>query len=363
MSKYSYSIVFFTISLSLLLSSRFTTNVFEVKDYNGHTVPLDSLDNYLDQKMSDYNIPGLSIAILNGGEAVYHRTLGYANLEEQIPVTENTIFEAASISKSVFAFFVMKYVEEGKLDLDRPLFEYLAYPDIAYDERYKKITARMVLSHRSGLPNWRENEEDEILKIKFDPGTDYEYSGEGFQYLAMVLRAIGKTDWKGLEASFQNKVANPLELEHTVFIQTPYTRSNKAEPYDDNGNWIDWKNNYWYMKDDGNFNSAASLHTEPLDFSKWMNAVMNKELLTEESYSEILKHHSEIPNSGIDLYYTLGFVNLDEPYENVYVHTGSNDGFTCYYLMDLEKKWGYVLFTNSESGETLGNNLFDYLGI
>jgi CubicO group peptidase (beta-lactamase class C family) len=106
----------------------------------------------------------------------------------------------------------------------------------------------MVLSHRSGFPNWRENEEDKKLKIKFDPGTDYEYSGEGYQYLARVLRNIEGNSWEDLEASFQYKIAKPLGLEHTAFIQTPYTRTNRAEPYDDNGNWIDWQNNYWYKK-------------------------------------------------------------------------------------------------------------------
>ena len=139
----------------------------------------------------------------------------------------------------IFAFFVMKYVEEGRLDLDKPLYEYLPYPDIAYDDRYKKITARMVLSHRSGFPNWRENEKDKKLKIKFEPGTDYEYSGEGYQYLALVLKHIEKTDWNGLKASFQKKVVEPLNMKQTVFIQTPYTKEHKAEPYDKNRKWID----------------------------------------------------------------------------------------------------------------------------
>src|SRR5688500_20332793 len=118
--------------------------------------------------MKALNIPGLSIAFIEDGKVWHHKTMGYGNVEKKLPVTDKTIFEGASISKSIFAFFVMTYVEEGKLDLDRPLFEYLPYPDIAHDERYKKITARMILSHRSGFPNWREHESDKKLKIKFD---------------------------------------------------------------------------------------------------------------------------------------------------------------------------------------------------
>ena len=105
--------------------------------------------------MEKLKVPGLSVAVINDGKVVHQKTMGYTNVEEKLPITAETIFEGASLSKSVFAFFVMTYVEEGKLSLDKPLFEYLPYADIEYDDRYKKITARMVLSHRSGFPNWR----------------------------------------------------------------------------------------------------------------------------------------------------------------------------------------------------------------
>nr|WKN35700.1 serine hydrolase [Tunicatimonas sp. TK19036] len=323
----------------------------------------DTLTSFLETRMKELNIPGLAIALIENGEVSYHQTFGYANREEEQPVTEQTIFEAASISKSVFAFFVMTYVEEGALDLDKPLYNYLPYEDIAYDDRYKKITARMVLSHRSGFPNWRENEQNKTLKIKFEPGSDYLYSGEGYQYLAMVLKHIEGTDWIGLEAAFQKRVAQPLGLEHTVFIQTPYTQKHKAEPYDENGQWIDWEHSYWYQKNKDKLIAAASLHTEPLDFATWMIAVMNQKLLSPESYNELFKRHSKVTTTpdGLELYYTLGFMTPGEPYQNAFMHGGNNDGFTCWYIMDTENNWGFVLFTNSEYGEQLGNELLVYL--
>ncbi|CAM4356525.1 serine hydrolase domain-containing protein [Gillisia limnaea] len=348
----------------LVLVISFTSCHSQKKIINlaGFDVKTDSINTFLKSRMDSLNIPGLSIAVINDSKVVYHETFGFANLEKKIPITEKTIFEGASISKSVFAFFVMKFVEEGKLDLDKPLFEYLPYEDIAYDDRYKKITARMVLSHRSGFPNWRENEEDKKLKIKFEPDTDYEYSGEGYQYLAMVLKQIEDTDWNGLEMLFQKKVAKPLKLEHTVFIPTSYTNEHKAEPYNNQCEWIDLKNNYWYKKDKGVFVSSSSIHSEPIDFSKWMIGVMNKEILSKESYNELFKHRSTISTSstGINVYYTLGYITADKPYNSTYFHGGSNDGFTCYYLMDISKKWGYVLFTNSENGERLGNEVWNY---
>lgn len=348
----------------LILTISFTNchSQKEIKNLAGFDVSTDSINAFLKSRMDSLNIPGLSIAVINESKVVYHQTFGYANLEKKLPITTKTIFEGASMSKSIFAFFVMKFVEEGKLDLDKPLHEYLPYQDIAYDERYKKITARMVLSHRSGFPNWRENEDDKKLKIKFEPGTDYEYSGEGYQYLAMVLKHIESTDWNGLEAIFQEKIAKPLKMEHTVFIPTSYIKKHKAEPYNNQREWIDLQKDYWYKKEKGKFVAPSSIHSEPLDFSKWMIGVMNNKLLSKNSYSELLKHHSKISTSstGINVYYALGFLTADKVYSNTYFHSGNNAGFTCSYLMDTKKDWGYVLFTNSEYGEKLGDEVWNY---
>lgn len=358
MSKFGSHLI--CILFPIIVFTNYTSkSVDGIKNYKGSSISMDTLDNYLKSRMQKLNIPGLAIALINDGKVVYHRTMGYANVEERLKVTDKTIFEGASLSKSVFAFFAMTYVEEGKLDLDKPLYQYLPYPDIEYDERYKKITARMVLSHRSGFPNWREDEEDKKLKLKFEPGADFLYSGEGYQYLAMVLKHIEGTDWPGLEAAFQNKIAKPLGMEHTVFIQTSYTQAHKAEPYDENGKWIDWRNDYWHKKGKDVFGAAYSIHSEPIDFSKWMIALMNQTLLSADSYKELFKRHSKLDNPTINVHYTLGFYKIND----VLAHAGDNTGFTCFYALDTEKDWGYILFTNSKFGQTLGNELLDYMQV
>lgn len=328
-----------------------------IQNYFGTDLSTANLDTFIEAKSDSLNIPGISFALINDGKVIYHKTGGFSDLENEKPVTNQTIFEGASISKSVFAFFVMTYVEEGKLDLDKPLYEYLPYPDIEDDERYKKITARMVLSHRSGFPNWRFEEMDGRLKIYFEPGTDYKYSGEGYQYLAKVLAGIENTDSEGLEAAFQKRIAEPLGLDHTSFHQNSFTTENKAKPYDENSQPM------MPPMDDGEFGAAYSIHTEAVDFSKWMMAVMNNELLDEESYTELFKRHSSVPNNGPDVYYTLGFMTPELPdiETNIYMHYGNNEGFTCMYLLDAEKDWGFVVFTNSEYGQMLGNEIADFL--
>ena len=101
----------------------------KVNSYFGIKIATSTLEDYIQTRMDELNIPGLSIAIINGGEVVYRETFGYADVEEGSPVTNETIFEGASLSKPVFAFFVMTFVEEGTLDLDRPLYKYYPYPD------------------------------------------------------------------------------------------------------------------------------------------------------------------------------------------------------------------------------------------
>ena len=167
-------------------STQESDKLIKISRLIGFKVSSKKLDEFVESKIRELNIPGISLAVINDGKVIYHKTVGFANLQGNLAVNSNTIFEGASISKPVFAYFVMTFVDDGLLELDTPLYKYLPYPDIAHDERYKKITARMVLSHRTGFPNWREDEEDKRLRLKFDPGTEYYYSGEGYQYLAKV---------------------------------------------------------------------------------------------------------------------------------------------------------------------------------
>lgn len=357
--KLKNHIFYLLIPLGIILNSCSSKDTID--SYIGFDIPKDSIDNYLNREMERFDISGMSIAFINDGKVVYHKTMGFSNKQEQLPVTYKTIFEAASLSKPLFAYFVMKYVEEGKLDLDKPLFQYLPYPDIEDDERYKKITARMILSHRSGFPNWRSDYKENKLFIKFEPGTAYSYSGEGYQYLAKVLKHIENKDWNGLELKFQEKVAQPIGMEHTVFIQDTYAKENKAEPYDENGKWIDKENDPDRLLRT-KFIAAGSVHSESIDFSKFLITLINKEGLKKETYKEMFKPHSLFEEQDyFNVYYTLGFIKPDIPFTNFYVGAGNNYGFTSYFTIDTEKKWGFVLFTNSEYGEKLGQNLSYYL--
>jgi CubicO group peptidase (beta-lactamase class C family) len=126
--------------------------------------------------MKQGGVPGMSIALIRDGKTVWLRGFGVKDKKTGEPVETDTVFEAASLSKPVFTYGVLKLVDQGKLNLDTPLSSYLPKPYVP-DERAGEITARLVLSHRTGFPNWRGS--DGLLPIYFSPGERFSYSGEG----------------------------------------------------------------------------------------------------------------------------------------------------------------------------------------
>jgi CubicO group peptidase (beta-lactamase class C family) len=128
--------------------------------------------------MAEGTVPGLSIAVIQHSQIVWRRGFGVRDAVSKEPVDDATVFEAQSMSKPVFAYAVMNLYEQGVIELDTPLTKYTSERLVTGDPRLDLITARRVLSHTSGLPNWRSKEDP--LRINFTPGEKYSYSGEGY---------------------------------------------------------------------------------------------------------------------------------------------------------------------------------------
>lgn len=173
--------------------------------------PGGDIGSRIQRMMDGAGIPGMSVAILNGGRVTFSGNFGVADSSDAKPVSDDTVFFAASLSKPLFAYAVLRLAERGVIDLDEPLYLYLPNPRLSHDQRYRRITARMVLSHTSGLPNWSDGGK---LELSFDPGSDWQYSGEGFIYLQRVVeRLVGKD----LDSIMQAEVFRPLGMEHSSF--------------------------------------------------------------------------------------------------------------------------------------------------
>ena len=151
------------------------------------------LEKQVPNLMEEAMVPGLSIAIVQDAKLRWGRGFGVKDSESKKPVDNETVFEAASMSKPVFAYAVMKSCEKGVMDLDTPLTKYTSERFLEGDPRLERITARHVLSHTSGFQNWRS--EEKPLKIHFAPGEKFLYSGEGYSYLqSVVAHVTGSTD-------------------------------------------------------------------------------------------------------------------------------------------------------------------------
>jgi CubicO group peptidase (beta-lactamase class C family) len=214
------------------------------------------------QLITDARVPGLSMAVIGDGQATALTVCGVRNAIDRTAVDQHTIFAAASLSKPLFGYAVLQLVDAGKLALDTPLS--LHVPDyVADDPRAAVITVRHVLSHTSGLPNWRSV--DLPLKTTFPPGERFSYSGEGFVWLQRVVEAI---TGESLDATLRRLVFEPLGMHRSSYIWQPPFEANYADPHDAEmapGPRIK----------PSEPNAAASLQTTADDFARFLQAVLS----------------------------------------------------------------------------------------
>ncbi|WP_188463468.1 serine hydrolase [Marivirga lumbricoides] len=347
--------------LFLCFCSAFAQNGSQkIKGLNDKTISSTILDARLTHLMDSLDMPGLSIAIINDAKIVYHRALGVANVDTGEPLTEESLFEAASLSKPVFAYFTMKMVQKGLLDLDKPMYEYLPHPgiDSASQEWYKLITPRMILSHSTGFPNWSN---DQLITISYKPGTNFSYSGEAYQYLAAVIGQLNEVGWEdGLNQVYLDEVAVPLGLQHSSFTGNDYIKTHKAMGHEKGA--ITDKELFGKS-----FGAAYSLHSNAKDYAKFLLALIKEEGLEEKYFKEMFKEHNHFKEDNpIKLQigqtgWGLGMAQKPHQKGMMHMHTGNNHDFQSYCMIIPEEEYGIVFFTNSDNMQGFLEN-FKLLG-
>ncbi|SJZ86508.1 CubicO group peptidase, beta-lactamase class C family [Chitinophaga eiseniae] len=321
----------------------------QIKTLNGGSISEQQMDKVLKEKMHAFHIPGLSIAFINEGRVVYQRTFGMADLKNGKKVDAQTLFEAASLTKPVFAYFTLRMAEKGVLQLDTPLYKYLPPQDFDYDERYKLITARMVLDHTSGLPNWRSDNQGMEMNIAFTPGTAFSYSGEAYYYLAKVIARLTGTNLVSISHLLQQEVFRPLNMQHAYVVWDNSLQQHMALGYDEK--WQQRK--LWKPKV---FNAASSLLTEAGSYANFLIALMNEKGLSPERFKDMLQQHVALPTDNIIrkhfgyAAWGLGIAMRPSPYGMLYCHGGTNEDFESAFMLSKDLKAGYVFFINTNKG-------------
>lgn len=342
----------------------FSNSQAQIISLSGKQINRKSMNSFLQKQMDSLKLPGLTIAFINNGKIVYTNEFGFSDLENRTKVTSTTIFEAASMSKTVFAYLVLKLVDKGLLDLDTPLYQYLKNKDLEYDDRYKLITTRMVLSHTTGLPNWREwdladpklNIKKGDLYLKFTPGTAFSYSGEAYQYLVSVVAHLLKKTPQELDHFFYDEVCKPLKMKHAYYWWNDYISKYRATGYKQK----DGINEKQPIKKFEEFGAAGTLRINAIDYARFMIGLMNEEGFSKKSADEIFKPQVKVPDWDDADFWGLGIGIKNTPYGTRYMHSGNNGDFTAYFIMYKDKKSGFVFLTNCNRAGDLFEKLEPY---
>ena len=328
-----------------------------LKTVSGKPVKVSELETRIQHIMDSIQLPGLSIAIINDAKIAYHNVFGVANNKTNEPVTKQSIFEGASLSKPLFAYFVMTMVEDKQFDLDTPIYNFLKdiIPEQAIDsasfENYKTLTPRIILSHGTGIPNWVKNEP---IKIAFKPGTDFSYSGEAYQHLGAALGTKLGIGWGGkLDSLFLKQAAHPIGMKRSF-----YTWNDTLEKYTVKGHMKGKVN--LEMHRDKKVGPGYSLQSDAYDYALFLIEMMKPKHISVKLRDEMLKEHNHFkPDNEIHLEtgqtgWGLGFAQKPTPNGLMHLHTGNNHDFQAYAMFVPEQNYGFVIFGNSD-------NLFPFL--
>ena len=305
-------------------------------------------ERWLKQK----HIPALGIGFVKDGKIEQISVFGELQAGKPAPV--NTIWNVASMTKPITAIVALKLINAGKWDLDEPIYTYYTDPDIANDPKAKLLTTRIILSHQTGFPNWRGNNTDGKLSFEFEPGTKYQYSGEGYEYLR---KALEKKFKKSLEQLASELIFKPLKMKDTRFIWDDKMDTTRfAKCHNERGELYETQQNTIA-------NAADNLLTTAEDYSKFLVHVINGAGLSDKLYKEMITDQVRINDYK---HFGLGWwvdVNINEDKDFALVHGGDDIGVHTITFIIPNTKQALLIFTNSDNGtDAFAEILVKFLG-
>jgi CubicO group peptidase (beta-lactamase class C family) len=331
------------------------------------------IDSTVTRLIDAGHVTGAGIALFHGGRVVYLKAYGLRDTEGNLPLTPDTVMSAASLTKAAFATVVMRLVQRGQLDLDKPIEQYLnqplgnfaSYANLKGDPRTAKLTLRILLDHTTGFANFPWMENDHKLHIHYDPGTHYGYSGEGIDLAQFVVE---KVTGKSITQLMQENLYGPAGMSRTSMVWQPRFESDFANGYDEHGGSLGPQR---YKAP----NAAGSLQTTLRDYAGFLSALMRGKMLNSATRDAMLSPQIRIhsahqfpslntetttANDAIALSYGIGLGLYRSPYGPAFFKEGHDDGWRnlalCFRSGD-----GMLVMTNSSNGEAIFKPLVDAL--
>ena len=338
-----------------------------------------AIDAEVGKIMTRTHAKGMGVAVIDRGKVGYIRAYGVRNAKGD-PLTTDTVMYGASLTKTVFAYTVMQLVDQRKLTLDAPLKTYLdkplptygpdpvfpdkygPYKDLANDSRWEKITPRMCLTHSTGFANFWFIEPDRKLRIHFEPGTRYAYSGEGLILLQFVIEHGRKAQGLGLDVGDLTKANfDRLRMTRTSLVWRGDFAANLADGWNDQGQPQEHDQR-------SKVRAAGSMDTTISDLPKFIAALVRGDGLSAASRAEMTKPQlhigtahqfppfvPDLPQNDqrMDLYAGLGVIAFDGPQGHGFFK-GGHDGQTANTMVCIEARQRCVVILSndvrSESG-------------
>jgi CubicO group peptidase (beta-lactamase class C family) len=311
-----------------------------------HVTRADAIDDYVNGQLSSQHIPGLALAIIQDSVLVRAQGYGLANVEHQVPVHADTIFQSGSIGKQFTATVVMLLVEDGKLHLDESVRTYLPQAP----KNWAPITIRHLLTHTSGLPAnsdadlRRDYTDDELLEVfyrlktVFPAGTRWTYSNVGYELLGIIVKRVTGNTYSDILAE---RVFKPLNMQTARLISDRDIVINRAAGYEleksilKNQNWVaSW----------ANATADGSLYLTVLDFAKWDEGLRAERVLKQESWAEVYRPASL--SGGRTYPYGFGWFLEESNGQVIHRHDGAWQGFTTSFIRYLTDGVSIVVLDN-----------------
>ena len=303
---------------------------------------VDALDAEIPTIMRQANTPGLAIVLIRERKLAWQKSYGLRAAGSKDRVTERTVFEAGSMSKPLFAFAALRLVDAGKLDLDRPLDSYLEAPFLPDQPEAGRITARMVLVHSSGLPD---NRSANPLRVQFEPGSGFLYSGEGFRLLQRVVERIVGEDF----ATYADReILRPLGMSRSSYRWRNEFGDDLAAGHNGRGEPRSDRNLYHRA------DAANSLYTTASDYARYLIELLDPSTLGVPLSDDLQEAMITVQSRGHRNKSIRSLGWRIDPASGYVHHSGaSHEGFRCFSRFHPERGTGLVIMTNSADGQNV----------
>ena len=354
------------------------TEQTSIRRLDGSTISVADAESFARKTLEDAHVTGAQIAVLDRGRLVWSAAFGMRRLDPPLPMTRETTTWAASITKSVFATYVMQLVERGEFSLDTPIAAQLPKPLDAFDEyretasalvadpAWPSVTPRMLLAHTSGLGNLAMFAPDKKMHLYFRPGTRYTYSGDG---LNLIQLAIEQQKGRLLDQLMQDALFTPLGMTRTGIIYRTEFADNVADRYNADGSFRAQTRRFPAR-------AAGSMTTSAEDIARFVSALFAGRILKPATMKAMLTPFVQIRTlhqfaqqadepegreaAAVGLAYGMGWGLLTKTrFGPAFFKEGHGDGAQNYMICFERRQACMIVLTNSDNGELAFRPLFE----